>query len=281
MEKIINGKQLSSKIKEDLKKEIETFDFKPTLAVIQVGNDPASEVYVGAKKKASLEVGINFKHLKYEDTISENEIIKKINELNLDSEVNGILVQLPLPKHIDSKSVINAINSNKDVDGLTDINVGKLVNNKDCLISCTPLGVFELLKEYKVEIESKHVVIIGKSNLVGKPLISLFLNEGATVTVCHSKTSNLSNFTNQADILVVATGYKHLIDASMVKKDAVVIDVGITRIDNKLYGDVNFDSVYDKISLITPVPGGVGPMTVTMLLKNVINSYKKSITSKY
>lgn len=277
MGKIIDGKSLSIDIKNQLKEEIASFERRPSLVVIQVGNDDASNVYIGAKRKASLEVGIEFRLLKYDD-ISENELIKKIQELNNDNNIDGILVQLPLPKNIDEKKVINSIDPEKDVDGLTDINVGRLVNNKEGLISCTPLGIIELLKEYNVSLESKHVVIIGRSSLVGKPLISLFLNNNATVTVCHSKTNNINFYIKQADILVVAVGSKYLIDD--INENTIVIDVGINRIDGNLYGDVNYNKVFEKAALITPVPGGVGPMTVTMLLKNVIKSYKNKIISK-
>ena len=277
---IINGKKLSIKIKESLKYEISTFATKPSLIVIQVGNDSASDVYIKSKKKATEEVGIEFSHLKYDVNITEEFLINKIQEFNSNPNVDGILVQLPLPKKFNEKIIVNTINPEKDVDGLTDINVGRLVNAKDTLISCTPMGIIELLKEYNVTIESKHVVIVGRSSLVGKPLISLFLNQNATVTICHSKTENLSNYTKQADILIVAVGKKYLIDSSMIKENTIIIDVGINRIDGKLYGDVNYDDVFNKVSLITPVPGGVGPMTVTMLLKNVVKSYKNKITSK-
>lgn len=280
MNKIIDGKFLSIKIKEEIKKEIESFKTKPSLVVIQVGNDAASTIYINNKRKACEEVGINFKHLKYEEYISEDFLISKIKELNNDPIVDGILLQLPLPHHLNKVNIINHINPAKDVDGLTITNIGKLMNKLDGLISCTPLGVMELLKAYNVEIEGKHVVIVGRSNLVGKPLISLFLNNNATVTVCHSKTQNLVEYTKQADILVVAVGHKHLINRNMIKKDAIIIDVGINRVDGQIYGDVDYLDVLDKVSLITPVPGGVGPMTVTMLLKNVVKSYKNRHTSE-
>lgn len=279
MDKIINGKEISKRIKEELKQEIEVFSRKPSLVVIQVGNDIASDVYIEGKKKASLEVGIDFKHLKYEEDVTEEVLIEKIQELNSDDMVDGILLQLPLPKHLNEVKIINYIDPSKDVDGLTITNIGKLTNKIDGLVSCTPLGIMELLSAYNVELEGKHVVIVGRSNLVGKPLISLFLNNNATVTVCHSKTKDLSEYTKQADILVVAVGKKNLITRDMVKKDAVVIDVGINREDGKIYGDVYYLDVFDKVSLITPVPGGVGPMTVTMLLKNVVKCYKNKITS--
>ena len=270
----IDGKIISSKIKEELKAEIKTYMIKPCLAVIQIGNDEASNVYISAKQKACSEVGIYLKHIKFYEDSREIEIINKIIELNNDEYVHGILLQLPIPEKFNEEKLINYISRNKDVDGLTDINVGKLINNKKCLVSCTPQGIIKLLEESGVSIPGKNVVIVGRSKLVGKPLISLFLNNDATVTVCHSKTNNLKEFTKNADILVVAVGKKYLITEDMVKKDSVVIDVGINRIDGKLYGDVDYENVKNKVSLITPVPGGVGPMTVAMLLCNVNTVYK-------
>ena len=270
----IDGKIISTKIKEELKAEIRTYMIKPCLAVIQIGNDEASNVYISAKQKACSEVGIYLKHIKFDEDSREIEIINKIIELNNDEYVHGILLQLPIPEKFNEEKLINYISRNKDVDGLTDINVGKLINNKKCLVSCTPQGIIKLLEESGVSIPGKNVVIVGRSKLVGKPLISLFLNNDATVTVCHSKTNNLKEFTKNADILVVAVGKKHLITEDMVKKDSVVIDVGINRIDGKLYGDVDYENVKNKVSLITPVPGGVGPMTVAMLLCNVNTVYK-------
>lgn len=270
----IDGKIISTKIKEELKAEIKTYMIKPCLAVIQIGNDEASNVYISAKQKACSEVGIYLKHIKFDEDSREIEIINKIIELNNDEYVHGILLQLPIPEKFNEEKLINYISRNKDVDGLTDINVGKLINNKKCLVSCTPQGIIKLLEESGVSIPVKNVVIVGRSKLVGKPLISLFLNNDATVTVCHSKTNNLKEFTKNADILVVAVGKKHLITEDMVKKDSVVIDVGINRIDGKLYGDVDYENVKNKVSLITPVPGGVGPMTVAMLLCNVNTVYK-------
>ena len=270
----IDGKIISTKIKEELKAEIKTYMIKPCLAVIQIGNDEASNVYISAKQKACSEVGIYLKHIKFDEDSREIEIINKIIELNNDEYVHGILLQLPIPEKFNEEKLINYISRNKDVDGLTDINVGKLINNKKCLVSCTTQGIIKLLEESGVSIPGKNVVIVGRSKLVGKPLISLFLNNDATVTVCHSKTNNLKEFTKNADILVVAVGKKHLITEDMVKKDSVVIDVGINRIDGKLYGDVDYENVKNKVSLITPVPGGVGPMTVAMLLCNVNTVYK-------
>ena len=234
---------------------------------------------VNTKEKACNEVGIYLKHIKFDETTREIEIINKIIELNNDEYVHGILLQLPIPQKFNEERLINYIARNKDVDGLTDINVGKLLNNKKCLVSCTPQGIMKLLQESNVEISGKNVVIVGRSKLVGKPLMSLFLNNDATVTICHSKTQNLKEFTKNADILVVAVGCKHLITKDMVKDGSVVIDVGINRVDGKIYGDVDYENVKNKASLITPVPGGVGPMTVAMLLNNVNISYK-NMTNK-
>lgn len=270
----INGKDISNKIKEKLKSEIKTYMIKPCLAVIQIGNDEASNIYIKAKEKACSEVGIYLKHIKFGEDVREIEIINKIIELNNDDYVNGILLQLPIPQKFNEEKLINYISRSKDVDGLTDTNMGKLLNNKKCLISCTPQGIINMLEESNVEISGKNVVIVGRSKLVGKPLISLFLNKDATVTVCHSKTENLKQFTKNADILVVAIGKKHFITEDMVKEESIVIDVGINRIDGKIYGDVDYENVKEKVSMITPVPGGVGPMTVAMLLNNVNIVYK-------
>lgn len=275
----IDGKLISSKIREEIKTEVKNYMIKPCLAVIQIGNDEASNIYINAKEKACNEVGIYLKHIKFDETTREIEIINKIIELNNDEYVHGILLQLPIPQKFNEERLINYIARNKDVDGLTDINVGKLINNKKCLVSCTPQGIMKLLQESNVEISGKNVVIVGRSKLVGKPLMSLFLNNDATVTICHSKTQNLKEFTKNADILVVAVGCKHLITKDMVKDGSVVIDVGINRVDGKIYGDVDYENVKKKASLITPVPGGVGPMTVAMLLNNVNISYK-NMTNK-
>lgn len=275
MSKIIDGKKLKAEIIEELKKEVKHYMIKPCLAVIQIGDDPASNTYINAKAKACDEIGIYFKHIKFTEQTKEIEVINKILELNNDEYVHGILLQLPLPEGFNADKLINYIARNKDVDGLTDINLGKLYNNKPCLISCTPQGIMKLLESENIELEGKNVTIVGRSNLVGKPLIGLMLNKNATVTVCHSKTENLSKHTKNADILVVAVGKKHFIKENMVKEDAIVIDVGINKEDNKLYGDVDFDKVKSKVKKITPVPGGVGPMTVAMLMTNVINAYQK------
>ncbi len=274
---LLDGKALSDKIKEEIKLKTKNYLIKPTLAVIQIGNDEASNIYIKTKAKACENVGINFIHIKFEEDALEQEIINKIIELNNDNYVNGILIQLPIPKTFDTYRLLNLINKNKDVDGLTDINMGMLFKNYNNLVPCTPLGIMNLLKEYNIDIEGKHAVVVGKSNLVGKPLAMLLLQNGATVTICHSKTKNLSNFTKQADILISAVGKKDLITKDMVKENSIVIDVGMNRVDGKLYGDVDFNNIKDIASYITPVPGGVGPMTVAMLLSNVLKNYEKNL----
>lgn len=273
MNKIIDGKTISDSIKLEIKNKVKDLKTKPKLVVIQVGNDSASNVYVKNKEKSALEVGFDFEHLKYDESIDENLLVSVIHELNQDTKVNGIIVQLPLPSSLNSKKIIDEINPIKDVDGLTNINLGKLINDEESLTPCTPNGIMYLLNEINVDLKGKNVVIVGRSNLVGKPLIHMLLKYDATVTICHSKTNNLDNFTKQADILIVAVGKKHLITSDMVKNDSIIIDVGINKIDDRLYGDVDFENVIDKVAYITPVPKGVGPMTVAMLLKNTLKSY--------
>lgn len=276
MSKIIDGKKYSAKLKEELKKEVLSFDKKPSLVVISVGDNPASKVYVKQKEKCANYIGIEYSHIHF-DEINDDELCKKIEFLNNDSNINGIIVQLPLPKGFNEERVVNMVSPSKDVDGLTYINSGKLLNNKDCLVSCTPKGIMHLLKEEKIDLCGKNVVVIGRSILVGKPMMNLLINANATVTLCHSKTKDLEKITRKADILVVAIGKKQFITRDMVKKGAIVIDVGINRYEDKLYGDVFYDDVYDKVKKITPVPGGVGPMTVVMLMENVINAYKNNL----
>lgn len=275
MNNIIDGKKIRDEIIQELKQEIKKYMIKPCLAVIQIGEDPASNTYIKAKEKACNETGIYFKHIKFTETTKEIEVINKILELNNDEYVHGILLQLPLPEGFNPDKLINYIARNKDVDGLTDINLGKLFNNKNGMISCTPQGIMELLKREEIDVSGKNVTIIGRSNLVGKPLMGLLLNKDATVTICHSKTNNLKEHTKNADILIAAVGKKHFITKDMIKKDAIVIDVGINKEDGKLYGDVDFENIKEKAYKITPVPGGVGPMTVAMLMNNVNKAYKK------
>ncbi len=271
---LLDGKGLSAKIKDELKNEMDAYVQTPILAVITIGNDEASKIYVNNKKKACEYVGMSFLHFNFSENEDETKIIKKIKQLNKDKNVNGIILQLPIPSKFNKNIIINTIDPLKDVDGLTNISQGKLINKEDSLVPCTPKGIMEIFKYYNIELEGKHVVIVGRSNLVSKPLLIECLNNNATVTICHSKTKNLSSYTKDADILVVAVGKKYLIDKSMIKKDSIIIDVGISREDNKIYGDVN-PNVYDYCSMITPVPGGVGPMTVAMLLKNTFIAYKK------
>ena len=271
---ILDGKSIKNQILDNIRLEVIKLKDKPKLVVIQVGDDPASGVYVNQKKKMAEYVGYNFEHINLPESVSEDEVIKIIDKLNEENGVDGILVQMPLPNHLNSKIIQNRIIPSKDVDGLTDINTGKLVHNCASLISCTPKGIVDLLDAYKIEIRGKHVVIVGRSDLVGKPLVNLLLNRDATVSICHSKTKDLSTITKLADILIVAIGKKEFIDESMIKDKSIVIDVGINRVDNKLYGDVKFDTVSKKASYVTPVPGGVGPMTIAELAKNVLCAYK-------
>lgn len=274
MNNTIDGRLSSEKLRKNIKKEIEDNNLTPTLAVIKVGDNKASNIYVRNKKKACEEVGINFIEIDFPDTISQNTVIDEIRRLNNDMSVNAILVQLPLPSNFDAGKIINEIDPVKDVDGLTYTNVGNLVLENECLTSCTPLGVMELLKMYNVELKGKDVCIVGRSNLVGKPLIQLLLQKDATVSICHSKSKNMKDYTKHADILIVAAGHPNLITKDMVKDGVIVIDVGINKENDSLCGDVDFDEVSKKAKLITPVPGGVGPMTVACLLKNVVKAYK-------
>lgn len=271
---VLDGKKCSQSLKEKLKQIVLTLPTKPHVVDIQIGENAASDIYIARKEKSAKEVGMDFTCLRYDATTKEEEIIKKIEELNANPNIHGILIQSPVAPGFHELELMNKVSPIKDVDGLTETNAGKLISNKECMISCTPAGIIELLKYYNIPIASKHVVIVGRSNLVGKPLISLFLNENATVTVCHSKTESLSTYTKSADILVVAIGKPKYITKDMVKEGAVVIDVGINRVDGKIFGDVDFDEVAPITSAITPVPGGVGPMTVTMLLSNTVKSYQ-------
>ena len=270
---IMDGKNLSNIIKDDLRKEISMYVQTPILAVITIGDDEASKVYVNNKRKSCEQVGISFMHFDYLSEVKESVVINKIKELNKDASVNGIIVQLPIPDHFNVDKIINTIDVSKDVDGLTNESKIRRMNNKSSLIPCTTKGILELLDYYKINIESKRVVVVGRSELVGTPTYQECLKRNATVTICHSKTIDLGSITKEADILIVATGHKYLIDKNMIKEGCVIIDVGISRDNGKLYGDVN-TNVSDKCSYLTPVPGGVGPMTVVMLLKNTFIAYK-------
>lgn len=269
---LMDGKALAAEIKEKLKLEIKSLEKKPRLAVILVGENPASQKYVQMKEKACDEVGVCHKVYRLEENVSVNEIEELINKLNKDKSVSGIIIQLPLSKHHNTNEILENIDPSKDVDGLTTINIGRLEKNLPGLFPATPLGVVELLEKYKIDIAGKKVAVIGRSNLVGKPLAQLLLNAGATVTIAHSKTEDLGVITKNADILISAVGKPGLITAEMVKNDVVVIDVGTTEQSGKLIGDIDFDGVSKKTSHITPVPGGVGPMTVAMLLSNVVKA---------
>ena len=277
MAEIISGKLVSAKVREEIKNAVVAFREKynrvPGLAVIMVGNNPASAVYVRNKHKACLEAGITSYEITFDENITEEELLAKIRELNADNAVDGILVQLPLPKHISEERVIETISPAKDVDAFHPENVGKIMIGNYTFLPCTPAGVIELLKHYNVQVEGKKCVIIGRSNIVGKPMAHLLLERNGTVTVCHSRTREHCEITKEADILVVAIGRANFVTGDMVKPGAVVIDVGINRLsDGKLVGDVDFSSVEPHVSAITPVPGGVGPMTITMLLKNTVTA---------
>lgn len=272
--KILDGKAVSLKVKESVKvraDELKKFGVEPTLAVVLVGEDKASQTYVRAKEKACNEYGIKSVAHRLSENTTQNELLALINVLNLDDSIHGILVQLPLPKHIDTNVVLAAIDPRKDVDGFHAVNVGKLVSGLDGFVPCTPLGVMEILKEYGIEVAGLNAVVIGRSNIVGKPMANLLLNASATVTITHSKTKNLKEICKNADLIVAAIGKPFFLKADMVKDDAIVVDVGINRLDDgRLVGDVDFDEVAPKCSYITPVPGGVGPMTIAMLLNNTI-----------
>lgn len=268
---ILDGKKLRDKIFEDLKAKLDKMAKKPTLAVILVGENPASQIYVRNKKKTAEKLGINSISIEYPSDITENELLEKIDELNDDENVTAILVQLPLPAHIDKNKVIDKILPQKDVDGLTPYNLGKLFSGEEPYVyPCTPKGILLLLDEYGIELEGKHVVVVGRSNLVGKPVAQLLLKRNATVTMCHSHTKNLANITKTADIVVSAVG-KNVIGEKMLKSNCVVVDVGIFKDENgKISGDVDFENVSKVAAYISPVPGGVGPMTIASLMLNTV-----------
>ena len=279
---IIDGKKIAENLRETLKKQIEQIPSnqpKPGLTVILIGEDPASQIYVRNKEKFANEIGINSKVLRFDSSITEEALTKEIHKLNQDREVHGILVQLPLPKHINSKNIINQIEPSKDVDGFHPINVGNLSSGNDALVPCTPYGCYLLLKEVISDFNGLNAVVIGRSNINGKPMTQLLLKENCTVTITHSKTKNLKNICQGADILVASVGIAKLVKQDWVKSDCVVIDVGINRIEEngskKLVGDVDFENVKDKVKAITPVPGGVGPMTISCLLQNTLKAYQK------
>lgn len=273
---IIDGKELAKKIRSNLKIECQELikkGIQPKLAVIMVGDDSASKVYVRNKSRACKEVGVEYEEYLLGSDTTQKELIDLIHKLNEDKKVNGILLQSPIPSHLDINEAFREISYKKDVDGFNPINVGKLLLNQDTFISCTPYGIMKMFEEYNIDLEGKNVVIIGRSNIVGKPLMACCLNNHATVTICHSRTKELAEKTKNADILIAAIGKAKFVKADMVKEGAIVIDVGINRDENqKLTGDVDFENVKEKASYITPVPGGVGPMTIAMLMNNVIKA---------
>lgn len=272
---VMNGKELAAKIRTELKEEVQRDNIKAKLAVIQVGNDPASKIYVRNKSKACEEVGIEFEEFKLPSTASQKELFDTIALLDTDLNTTGILLQSPIPKHLDIQEAFSRIDWKKDVDGFNPINIGKRTIGEDAFIPCTTLGIIKLLEEYNIDITGKKVAVLGRSNIVGKPTAMELLKRNATVTVCHSKTKDLYRETEQADILISAIGKPKFITADMIKKDAIVIDVGMNKDeDNKLCGDIDYNEAVKKVSYITPVPGGVGPMTIAMLMNNVIKAYK-------
>ncbi len=288
---ILSGKEVSLAVKSDLKGRIEKLKERgvtPGLTAVLVGEDPASQVYVRSKERQSAKLGFNSQVLRLDASTSQDELLKVVQDLNQDEQVHGILVQLPLPKHIDSQLIIETINPDKDVDGFHPVSVGKLVLDLDGFVSCTPAGILEIMKFYKIETSGKHVVVVGRSNIVGKPMANLMIQKkdlgNATVTLVHTRTPDMGVYTRQADILIAAAGVPEFITKDMVKDGTVVIDVGINRVDDasrekgyRLVGDVDFAGVSEKCSAITPVPGGVGPMTIAMLLSNTVKSAENSL----
>jgi len=281
---LIDGKKLSQKIENDIKKEVDSLKLQgivPGLAVVLVGDDPASHTYVNMKEKSCKNVGFYSIVHKMPDTITQEEIIETIKMMNNNPRIDGILVQLPLPKHIDTTKILEVIDPKKDVDGFHPYNMGRVIENLDAFAPCTPLGVMEMFKEYDINLEGKDVCVVGASNIVGKPMAALLLNANATVTVTHIYTKDLASHTKKADIVIVGVGVPGLIKEDMIKEGAIVIDIGINKLDNgKLVGDVDFENVSKKCSYITPVPGGVGPMTIAMLLSNTLKSAKRRIQWK-
>jgi len=275
---ILDGKKLSEKIKEELKLEVEKLKkegITPGLAVILVGNDPASHTYVRMKKNACEKVGINSVVYEMDENITQEELLAKIDEINNDDSIHGLLIQLPLPKHIDTTEILERVHPKKDVDGFHPYNMGRLVEGLDTFAPCTPLGVMELFKEYDIDLKGKDVCVVGASNIVGKPMWALLVNAWATVDICHIETRDLKEHTKRADIVIVGVGKPNLITEDMVKDDVIVVDIGINKLDDgRLVGDVDFKNVSKKASYITPVPGGVGPMTIAMLLKNTVKAAK-------
>lgn len=274
---LLDGKETAKQVKIELKEKIkvlkETYNKVPTIAIVLVGNNPASEIYVRNKIKAASFVGMNHQLINLDESITMEELLNEVERLNMDDDVSGIIVQLPLPKHLDEQIVINHINNEKDADGFGLLNKGKLFSGLPCLKPATPLGIMYLLDKYNINLEGKRAVVIGRSNIVGKPMALMLLEKNATVTIAHSRTKNLNELTKEADVLVVAVGKAKFVTEDMVKEGAVIVDVGINRVDGALYGDVDFENVKEKASYITPVPGGVGPLTIAMLLLNTVTAF--------
>lgn len=276
MNNIVNGLEISERILDELKQGIKGCIIRPSVAVIQIGSDEVSNKYIKAKEDVCNKIGIFFRYYQYEDGTPELTIINKIKELNNDDYVNGVMIQLPVPEKYNEKRLFNTIINSKDIDGLTDINIGRLISGRKTIVPCTVLAIMKIFEEYNISLNGKDITIIGKGKLVGRPLINVLLKEGATVTVCHSRTENLEKHTKDADIIISATGVKNLLTADMVKDGAIIIDTGCTLEDGKVYGDADFDALKKKASLITPAIGGVGPITVAMCMSNVIMCYNNS-----
>lgn len=273
---ILDGKFVANKLKQRVKNEVDVLTVKPGLAVISIGDDPASQLYVKLKRKICDELGIHVDEYHFENTVTQEEVLDLIDKLNESELIHGILVQTPVPYHLNILEIFNRISPKKDVDGFNPENAGRLAQGQESFVPCTPLGIMHILEEYNIDIEGKNCVVIGRSNIVGRPMAQLLINANGTVTVCHSKTRNIEEITKLADILIVAVGKPHFIKADMVKENAVVVDVGINRIDgsNKIVGDVDYENVKDKCSIITPVPGGIGPMTIITLMENLVKACK-------
>lgn len=274
---LLDGKETAKQVKIELKEKIkvlkEKYNKVPTIAIVLVGNNPASEIYVRNKIKAASFVGMNHQLINLDESITMEELLNEVERLNMDDDVSGIIVQLPLPKHLDEQIVINHISNEKDADGFGLLNKGKLFSGLPCLRPATPLGIMYLLDKYNINLEGKRAVVVGRSNIVGKPMALMLLEKNATVTIAHSRTKNLKELTKEADVLVVAIGKAKFVTEDMVKDGAVIVDVGINRVDGVLYGDVDFENVEKKASYITPVPGGVGPLTIAMLLLNTVTAF--------
>ncbi len=290
MDKIIDGSKVSRQILNEIKNSLQTTGLKPGLALILVGNDPGSEVYVNMKAKRCAEMGYYSVVERLPETTSEEKLLSRIEAFNHDEKIHGILVQSPFPEHINELKVFEAIDYRKDVDGFNPVNAGRLILGEKCFVPCTPLGIMELIKRYRIETEGKNAVVIGRSNLVGKPILNLLIQKNdhanATVTLCHSRTADVSEYTKNADIIIAAIGRQGFLNGNMIREGCVIIDVGINKIEDssqpkgyRITGDVDFDSCLPKASMITPVPGGVGPMTIAMLLKNTFDSAAKNIYS--